>query len=119
MEPVVGEVVGEEEEDPDPPVAWVEPERSQLVDGDIRGEDRELPDEVDRHVPKPHRQRGLGVPRLEPDQVFVVVVAEVAVRQILHREERQEVRNRVVEDLRHEPETVPPAGDPACQLPSP
>ncbi len=89
VEPVVGEVVGEEEKDPDPPVAGVEAKRRQLVKRDVRGEDGELPDEVDRDVPEPHRERGLRVARLEADQVVVVVVAEVAVRQILQREEQQ------------------------------
>ena len=65
------------------------------------GEDRELPDRVDRDVAEPHREARPGVARLEPDQVVVVVVPRCRNERYSSDEQQDEERDRVVEDLGH------------------
>ena len=113
MEPVVGEVVGEEEEHPDPPIAVVEAKRGQLVEGDEDREDDELPGDVDDDVAEPHGEARLRVAFLKAD-VLAIVVAKVLERHVLGDQEEDEDRDRVVENLRHGSEKVPPEGEAEC-----
>ena len=99
MEPVVGEVVGEEQQHPDPPVVRVEPERRQLVQRGVDRDHDELPDDVDRHVAEPHRDARARVAQLVADEVVLVVVAE---GDRLDHEQQDEERDRVVQDLDHQ-----------------
>ncbi len=107
VEPVVGEVVGEEEQHPGERVAGVEAQRRQLVDDHVEPEHGELPDRVDEHVAEPERQARPRVADLVADQV--VLVARVAERESLDDQQEDEEGDRVVEDLGHASNLSTPA----------
>jgi hypothetical protein len=98
VEPVVGKVVGEEEKRVGPPHVRRHPQRRQLVEAGVDGDDDQLPDGVDGDVAAAHRQAGAGVPRLVADQLLVPRVLE---REQLDHEQQHERRDRVEDQLRH------------------
>jgi hypothetical protein len=91
VEPVVREVVSEEERDPRQRVAGVEAQRRQLVQRRVHRDDDDLPPDVDDHVDEAHRERGARVAGREADEVVLVVV-EVPERRLLRDEQHHEER---------------------------
>ena len=73
VEPVVGEVVGEEEQDVGPPPVGGHPQRGQLVEGRVGDQHHQFPGRIDDHVAAAHREAGAGVAGLVADQVVIVV----------------------------------------------
>jgi hypothetical protein len=108
VEPVVGEVVGEEQQRVGPPHVGRHPQRRQLVEPRVDADHRQLPDEVDRDVAAAHRQAGAGVLGLVADQLLVAGVLE---GEQLDDEQQHEGRDRVEDQLRHAA-TVPTASFP-------
>jgi hypothetical protein len=104
VEPVVGEVVGEEEQQVGPPLVGRHPQRRQLVEPDVDEDDDELPDRVDDDVAAAHRQARSRVARLVADEI---VVADVLEREQLDDEQQHKGRDRVEDQLRHAPNLVP------------
>ncbi len=99
VEPVVGEVVGEEEQHPGQRVARIHPQRRQLVDQRVERDDDELPGDVDDDVAGAEQEARAGVGRVVADHVLLV--AGVAERERLDRQQQDEEGDRVVEDLGH------------------
>lgn len=110
VEPVVGEVVGEEEQHVGPPLVGRHPQRRQLVEPGVDDEHDQLPDRVDDDVAAAHGQARARVARLVADQV---VVAEVLEREQLHDEQQHKGGDRVVKDLGHRSNLTPARPGPA------
>ena len=98
VEPVVGEVVGEEEQHVGPPLVGRHPQRAQLVEPDVDDDHRSFPDGVDDDVAAAHRQAGAGVARLVADQLLVPRVLE---GEQLDDEQQHEGGDRVDDQVDH------------------
>jgi hypothetical protein len=70
------------------------------VERDVRRQHDELPDHVDEHVADPHGEAGGGVRRVVADEVEVVLRG-VAVGERLDREQQQEGRDGVDDEVDH------------------